>query len=102
LSPDMAMRLSKFLGTSPESWLRMKTAVDLWELAQRGGYEAIETVKPLAVICQGGYRSAIAASLLGRLRPGPIVNVIGGTAEWISAGNPVETSTTSPAGDGGA
>jgi len=23
--------------TSPESWLRMQTAVDLWELAQRGG-----------------------------------------------------------------
>jgi len=45
LSPDMAMRLGKLLGTSPESWLRMQTAVDLWELAQRGGYEAIETVK---------------------------------------------------------
>lgn len=45
MSPDMAMRLSKFLGTSPESWLRMQTAVDLWELARRGGYEAIGTVK---------------------------------------------------------
>ena len=45
LSPDMAMRLGKLLGTSPEGWLRMQTAVDLWELAQRGGYEAIETVK---------------------------------------------------------
>ena len=45
LSPDMAMRLGKLLGTSPESWLRMQAAVDLWELARRGGYEAIETVK---------------------------------------------------------
>jgi len=45
LSPDMAMRLGKLLGTSAESWLRMQAAVDLWELARRGGYEAIETVK---------------------------------------------------------
>ena len=45
LSPDMAMRLGKLLGTSAESWLRMQAAVDLWELARRGGYEAIEAVK---------------------------------------------------------
>ena len=31
LSPDMAMRLEKLLGTSAESWLRMQQAVDLWE-----------------------------------------------------------------------
>jgi len=30
VSPDMAMRLEKLLGTSAESWLRMQTAVDLW------------------------------------------------------------------------
>ena len=35
LSPDMAMRLEKLLGTSAESWLRMQEAVDLWEARQQ-------------------------------------------------------------------
>ncbi len=35
LSPDMAMRLEKLLGTSAESWLRMQEAVDLWEAPQQ-------------------------------------------------------------------
>jgi addiction module HigA family antidote len=34
LSPDMAVRLSRLLDTTPESWLAMQNAVDLWELAQ--------------------------------------------------------------------
>lgn len=37
LSPDMAMRLEKLLGTSAESWLRMQEAVDLWEARQDPG-----------------------------------------------------------------
>jgi plasmid maintenance system antidote protein VapI len=41
----MAMRLGKLLGTPPESRLRMQTAVDLWDLVQRGGYDAIDAVK---------------------------------------------------------
>lgn len=45
LSPDMALRLAKLLGTTPESWLNMQRAVDLWELEQRGGYERIKTLK---------------------------------------------------------
>jgi len=35
LSPDMAMRLEKLLGTSAESWLRMQEAVDLWDTRQQ-------------------------------------------------------------------
>lgn len=35
LSPDMAMRLERLLGTSAESWLRMQEAVDLWEARQQ-------------------------------------------------------------------
>lgn len=35
LSPDMAMRLEKLLGTSAESWLRMQESVDLWEARQQ-------------------------------------------------------------------
>lgn len=32
LSPDMAVRIGRLTGTSPESWLRMQGAVDLWDL----------------------------------------------------------------------
>lgn len=34
LSADFAIRLSKLTGTTPESWLRMQEALDLWELAK--------------------------------------------------------------------
>jgi len=34
LSPDLAIRLSHLLDTTPESWLNMQQAVDLWELQQ--------------------------------------------------------------------
>lgn len=30
ISPEMALRLSKTLGRSPESWLSMQDAYDLW------------------------------------------------------------------------
>jgi addiction module HigA family antidote len=33
LSAEMAVRLARLLSTSPESWLRMQEAVDLWTLA---------------------------------------------------------------------
>ena len=39
LSPDMAIRLARLLDTTPESWLNMQQAVDLWELEQRGANE---------------------------------------------------------------
>ena len=32
LSPDMAIRIGKLTNTTPESWLRMQEALDLWEL----------------------------------------------------------------------
>jgi len=31
ISPEMALRLSKALGRSPESWLSMQDAYDLWQ-----------------------------------------------------------------------
>ena len=31
VSPEMALRLSKALGRSPESWLAMQNAYDLWQ-----------------------------------------------------------------------
>jgi addiction module HigA family antidote len=35
VSPEMALRLSKALGRSPESWLLMQDAYDLWQ-AKKG------------------------------------------------------------------
>jgi len=46
LSPDMAMRLEKLLGTSAESWLRMQEAIDLWEARQQP--ERFASIKRLA------------------------------------------------------
>jgi addiction module HigA family antidote len=34
LSPEMALRLSKALGRSPESWLSMQDNYDLWQAKQ--------------------------------------------------------------------
>ncbi|HBR57148.1 MAG TPA: MBL fold metallo-hydrolase, partial [Blastocatellia bacterium] len=43
------------------------------------------------VICQSGYRSSIAASMLESAGFANVFNVTGGTAAWIASGLPVET-----------
>lgn len=35
VSPEMALRLSKALGRTPESWLAMQDAYDLWEAKKK-------------------------------------------------------------------
>lgn len=45
LSAEMAVRIATVLDTSPESWLRMQEAVDLWEVRQRPA--KLAAVKPL-------------------------------------------------------
>jgi antitoxin HigA-1 len=35
ISPDMAIRLSKAFGLSPESWLQLRLQYDLWQAEQR-------------------------------------------------------------------
>jgi addiction module HigA family antidote len=35
ISAEMALRISKTLGGSPESWLQMQAALDLWEVVQK-------------------------------------------------------------------
>ena len=35
ISPEMALRLSKALGRSPESWAAMQYSHDLWQARQR-------------------------------------------------------------------
>jgi addiction module HigA family antidote len=34
LSPEMALRLSRLFGNTPEFWLNAQRAVDLWEAAE--------------------------------------------------------------------
>lgn len=34
VSPEMALRLAKAIGRSPESWLAMQDAYDLWQARQ--------------------------------------------------------------------
>jgi len=46
ISPEMALRLSKCLGRSPESWLRMQDSFDLWQAKQSLDLSEIE---PLAM-----------------------------------------------------
>ncbi len=35
ITPDMAIRLTRFLGATPESWLNMQQALDVWELERK-------------------------------------------------------------------
>ncbi|MDO9371627.1 MAG: HigA family addiction module antitoxin [Gammaproteobacteria bacterium] len=49
LSPDMAVRLSKLLNTTPESWVRMQYAVDLWELTHGKNAKRYRGIKPLDI-----------------------------------------------------
>lgn len=46
LSPDMALRLSRLLDTTPESWLNMQQALDLWTLERekKGEYRKIHHI----------------------------------------------------------
>lgn len=45
VSPDMAIRLAHLLGGTPESWLNMQHAVDLWELEHAKGKESRKITK---------------------------------------------------------
>ena len=35
ISPEMSVRISEAIGGSPESWLRMQEALDLWAVKQK-------------------------------------------------------------------
>src|SRR5512139_319019 len=46
VSPEMALRLSRLFGNSPEFWLNAQRAVDLWNAARHLDKE-IQRIKPL-------------------------------------------------------
>ena len=45
VSPEMALRLSKALGRSPESWLAMQHAYDLWQAKKKVRLGRVSKVK---------------------------------------------------------
>lgn len=44
VSADMAVRLSKVLGRSPESWLAMQANYDLWQAQQQNTHDDLEAI----------------------------------------------------------
>ena len=48
VSPEMALRLSRLFGNSPEFWLNAQRAVELWDAAQ-AIQEDVARIKPLRV-----------------------------------------------------
>ena len=46
VSPEMALRLSRLFGNTPEFWLNAQRAVDLWETA-RAIKKKIDRINPL-------------------------------------------------------
>ncbi|MCP8899539.1 HigA family addiction module antitoxin [Gilvimarinus xylanilyticus] len=46
LSPEMALRLGRLFGNSPEFWLNAQRAVDLWNAAQ-AVKDDVAKIKPL-------------------------------------------------------
>jgi len=46
ISPEMALRLSRLFGNTPEFWLNAQRAIDLWEAA-RAVRKKLERISPL-------------------------------------------------------
>ena len=49
VSPEMALRLARLFGNSPEFWLRAQRTVDLWDAAQAIRTQ-VDRIKPLSVV----------------------------------------------------
>ena len=49
VSPEMAIRLSKAFGSSPEVWLEMQMEFDLAQAEKKAGQIKIERIKPKPV-----------------------------------------------------
>ncbi len=45
VTPEMALRLSKCLGRSAESWLAMQHSYDLWQAKRNVDLRGVETLK---------------------------------------------------------
>jgi addiction module HigA family antidote len=46
ITPEMALRLSKTLGRSAESWLTLQNSYDLWQMRQILNVDEVERLEP--------------------------------------------------------
>ena len=44
ISPEMALRLSKVFGRTPEGWLRLQLQCDLWKAKQKINIDKLERI----------------------------------------------------------
>jgi addiction module HigA family antidote len=51
LTADMALRLSRFTQTTPEMWLNLQLAVELWDAYHSRYAEKIEQIQPYTTMC---------------------------------------------------
>jgi len=65
-------------------------AVHLTLSALESRASELDRSRPIALICQSGYRSSAASSILERNGLKRLFNVVGGTSAWIAAGYEVE------------
>ena len=48
ITPDSALRLGRFLGTSPEFWLNLQQRWDLYQATQAASVKTIMRIRPIA------------------------------------------------------
>jgi addiction module HigA family antidote len=49
ISADMVLRLAEFTRTSPQVWLNLQMAVDLWDAAHATHDKPFNTIEPIAL-----------------------------------------------------
>jgi antitoxin HigA-1 len=49
ISADMALRLGKLTNTTPQLWLNLQMAVDLWDAAHASPEKSISTIETITV-----------------------------------------------------
>ncbi|MBI2213372.1 MAG: MBL fold metallo-hydrolase, partial [Acidobacteria bacterium] len=88
-SPDLQVVDVRRPGEYASGHVPGALAISLQEITEQ--QILVDPAHPAAVICAGGYRSSIGASILKRAGfSGELYNVIGGTAAWIGAGFELE------------
>lgn len=50
VSVEMSIRLSQAFGSTPETWLGMQAAYDLWQVRERAGHIKVESFKSAALM----------------------------------------------------
>lgn len=54
VTPETALRLARFTGTDPESWLNLQQNLDLWEALHTEDLEDIERIEPVETAAEIG------------------------------------------------